>query len=66
MHQAENKAIWYDCEFCTRRFKPGKEKTGQKLCRNCIELRRLIRTWVKDGVWVKEAEEPQLEQNKEI
>jgi hypothetical protein len=59
MQQAGNKEIWYNCEFCGRRFKSGKQRTGQKLCRNCIELRRLIRTWVK------EAEEPQLEQNEE-
>jgi DNA-directed RNA polymerase subunit RPC12/RpoP len=57
MHQAENKEIWYKCEFCGRRFKSARERSGSKLCRNCIELRRLIRTWVKNGVWVKEAEE---------
>lgn len=65
MHQAKNKEIWYNCEFCGRKFKSAKQKTGQKLCRNCIELRRLIRTWVRDEVWAKEAEGPQLEQNEE-
>jgi hypothetical protein len=50
--------IWYECEFCTRRFKSRRKRKGTKLCRNCIELRRTIRGWVKDGVWVKEALEP--------
>jgi len=66
MHQAENKEIWYKCEFCGRKFKSRKQRAGQKLCRNCIELRRLVRSWVKDGVWVKETQEPQVEENKEI
>ncbi len=50
--------IWYECEFCERRFRSGKIRKGTKLCKNCIELRRLIRNWAKAGVWVKEALEP--------
>ena len=61
MHQAEKVVRWYNCEFCTRRFKSGRERAGPKLCRNCIELRRLIRSWVRDGVWVSEAQEPKQE-----
>ena len=48
----------YTCEFCTREFRSGRKRRGTKLCRNCIELRRLIRKWKEDGVWVKEAQEP--------
>ena len=48
----------YTCEFCTREFRSGRERRGTKLYRNCIELRRLIRKWKEDGVWVKEAQEP--------
>ena len=48
----------YKCEFCGRQFKSRKERRKTILCRNCIELRRLIRNWVKDGIWVKEADEP--------
>ncbi len=60
MHQASSKPIvrWYTCEFCGRRFGAQRERTGPKLCRNCIEIRRLIRSWVRDGVWVSEAQEP--------
>lgn len=50
--------LLYKCDFCTREFRAGREKKGTKLCRNCIELRRLIRRWVRDGVWAKEAKEP--------
>jgi len=50
--------IVYKCEFCNREFTSHKERKGTKLCRNCIELRRLVRSWVKDGVWVKEGQEP--------
>ena len=49
--------IWYTCEFCTRKFRSGKRRVT-KLCQNCIGLRRLIRGWVREGVWVKEAQEP--------
>ena len=50
--------IWYTCEFCTRKFRSRKQRRGIKLCQNCIGLRRLIRGWVREGVWVKEAQEP--------
>jgi len=50
--------IVYTCEFCTRKFKSRRARRGTKLCRNCIELRRIIRSWVKDGVWIREAQEP--------
>ncbi len=50
--------ILHRCEFCTRKFRSGRERRGTKLCQNCIGLRRLIRAWVRDGVWVKEAQEP--------
>lgn len=50
--------IWYTCDFCTRKFKSGRVRRGTKLCYNCIGLRRMIRRWVKEGVWVKEAQEP--------
>ena len=46
------------CEFCTREFQSGKKRIKPILCRHCIELRRVIRSWVKKGVWVKDAEEP--------
>jgi len=62
MHQVEKKEIWYTCEFCKRRFRSGRERPREKLCRNCIELRRLIRTWAKEGVWAKEAQGAKSEQ----
>ena len=50
--------ISYNCEFCTREFISHRQRKGTKLCKNCIELRRLIRRWAKEGVWVEEAKEP--------
>jgi hypothetical protein len=47
------------CDFCTREFRAGKKRKGTTLCRNCRELRHLIQTWVRDGVWAKEAKENQ-------
>ena len=44
--------IWYTCEFCTRKFKSRKRRVT-KLCHNCIGLRRLVRGWVREGVWVQ-------------
>ena len=49
--------ISYRCDFCGRTFTAHRKRTDTILCRNCIEIRRLIRRWVKDGVWVKEAQE---------
>ena len=49
--------LWYKCEFCGRKFRSGKQRRT-KLCHNCAGLKRLIRGWVKAGVWVKEAQEP--------
>jgi len=49
--------FWYKCEFCTRPFRSRKRRVT-KLCQHCIGLRRLIRGWVKEGVWIKEAQEP--------
>ena len=48
----------FKCEFCGREFKASRDRRKPILCRHCIELRRLIRSWVKEGVWVKEAQEP--------
>mgnify|MGYP001057151218 CR=1 FL=1 len=63
MHQAENPELWYNCEFCTRRFRSGRQRSEPyHLCRNCIEIKRLIRSWVRDGVWVDEAQEPEKEE----
>jgi len=50
--------ISYPCEFCGRKFRSGRERRGIKLCHNCAGLKRLIRGWVKEGLWVKEAQEP--------
>lgn len=50
--------VVYKCSFCNRDFKSGRQRIGPKLCKNCVELRRLIRQWAKQGVWVKEAIEP--------
>ena len=50
--------ITYECGFCAREFVSHKKRYGIKLCQNCIQLRRLIRRWVKQGIWVKEAKEP--------
>ena len=60
-HQTAKAEIWYKCEFCTRKFTANKKRRSPLLCRNCIEIRRLIRTWVRDGVWVAESQESKEE-----
>lgn len=62
MEQRQRVEITYQCEWCERQFISHRKRTGPKLYRNCIEIRRLIRKWAKDGVWVKEAQEPEQEE----
>ena len=55
---AKKKEIPYKCDFCHRSFISHKTRREAKFCRNCAEIARVVRKWVKDGEWVKEAQEP--------
>jgi len=42
----------YTCGFCGGLFSSDREITGAKLCEKCLELRRLIRRWQRQGRWM--------------
>lgn len=45
-----HKEIGYTCECCGATFNSGRERKGEKLCVNCIELRRALKGFVKRGL----------------
>ena len=45
--------LQYKCDFCQRDFTSHKERKHPRFCRNCAELARLIRKWVKNDDMVK-------------
>jgi methionyl-tRNA synthetase len=44
------KEIGYRCEVCGRQFSSGRERKGEKLCVDCIELRRALKGFLKRGL----------------
>lgn len=38
------------CECCGRKFVSHRARTGEKLCKDCVELRRALKGFVKRGL----------------
>ena len=42
--------LQYKCDACGAQFTSHKTRTGEKLCANCIELRRALKGFLKRGL----------------
>ena len=38
---------WYSCECCGEEFGSGRTRSGERLCKECIGLRRCLRPHVE-------------------
>jgi hypothetical protein len=46
----EKKIVQYSCDCCGRAFESGRARQGEKLCVDCIEIRRALKGFVKRGL----------------
>lgn len=46
--------LTYSCDCCGGPFKSGRIRNGEKLCVNCIEIRRSLNGFVKRGMTASE------------
>jgi len=46
----EKVSVTYKCECCGNEFVSHRARTGEKLCSNCIELRRALKGFLKRGL----------------
>ena len=42
--------VSYKCGCCGEEFESHRARTGEKLCANCIELRRALKGFLKRGL----------------
>lgn len=50
MEKEEKVAIKYTCDCCKGEFESHRVRSGEKLCVNCIEIRRALKSFVKRGL----------------
>ena len=48
MEQRKKVEKKYQCGCCGEEFSSGKTRHGEMLCRNCIEIRRCLRPFIKE------------------
>ena len=46
----EKKVVKMQCDCCGREFNSGRERKGEKLCVDCVELRRSLKGFLKRGL----------------
>ena len=46
----EKKVVKMQCDCCGREFESGRERKGEKLCVDCVELRRSLKGFLKRGL----------------
>jgi len=46
----ERKQVSYNCDCCGKEFQSNRERKGEKLCVDCIELRRALKGFLKRGL----------------
>lgn len=44
------KVVMMKCDCCGRTFESGRERKGEKLCVDCVELRRALKGFLKRGL----------------
>ena len=47
---AVKKVVTYKCSSCGEDFESHRVRNGEKLCKTCIELRRSLKGFLKDGL----------------
>jgi len=48
------KVVNYECGCCGETFESHRVRNGEKLCKECIELRRALKGFLKAGLTSKE------------
>ena len=44
------KVVKMQCDCCGKGFESGRERKGEKLCVDCVELRRALKGFLKRGL----------------
>ena len=44
------KIVNYECACCGNEFESHRVRNGEKLCKDCIELRRALKSFLKTGL----------------
>ena len=44
------KKVAMKCDCCGKEFESGRERKGEKLCVDCVELRRSLKGFLKRGL----------------
>ena len=48
--EVTKKVVDYKCDCCKAAFISNRNRTGEKLCVDCVELRRALKGFVKRGL----------------
>jgi len=52
--QKVQKVVGYECGCCGKEFESHRVRNGEKLCKECIELRRALKGFLKAGLTSEE------------
>ena len=44
------KVVEMKCDCCGVKFESGRNRVGEKLCKDCVELRRALKGFLKRGL----------------